>query len=415
MTVTAIQSAGALEVERIREDFPILATKVRGKQLVYLDNAATSQKPRSVIEAMDRYYRSENGNIHRGVHYLSEKATELYDATRATARAFFNARHAHEIIFTRGTTEGINLVASSFGQAFLKEGDEILLSQMEHHSNIVPWQMAAARSGASVRAIPVTDTGELDLEAVEGLLNERTRIIAIAWVSNALGTINPVRRIIELAHERGIPVLLDGAQAAPHVSVDLQAIDCDFFVCSGHKMLGPTGAGILYGKESWLDRMPPYQGGGDMIETVTIEKTTYARLPSKFEAGTPDIGAVVAYRAAFEYLTRTGLEAIAAHEHELLSYATERASEVKGLRIYGTGPDKAGVMSFTMEGVHPHDIGTILDADGVAVRAGHHCAQPLMQRFAIPSTARASFYLYNTRDEVDVLIRSLQRVRTLFS
>jgi cysteine desulfurase/selenocysteine lyase len=415
MITTAVETRGALDVARIREDFPILSVSARGKPLVYLDSAATSQKPQSVIDALTRYYESENGNIHRGVHYLSERATELYDATREAARGYLNARRAHEVIFTRGTTEAINLVASSYGQEFVRSGDEILISQMEHHSNIVPWQLLAGRTGAKVRAIPVTETGELDLVALEGLLNERTRLVAVAWVSNALGTINPVKEIVALAHERGIPVLLDGAQAAPHIAVDVQDIDCDFLVCSGHKMLGPTGVGLLYGKESWLDRMPPYQGGGDMIETVTIEKTTFAKLPAKFEAGTPDIGAVVAYRAAIEYLQRVGLDTIAAHEHELLDYATARAQNIPGLRIYGTGPHKAGVLSFTMVGVHPHDIGTILDTDGVAVRAGHHCAQPLMQRFGIPSTARASFYLYNTRDEVDVLMHSLERVRALFS
>ena len=415
MTSTAVETRGALDVARIRADFPILSVYARGKPLVYLDSAATSQKPQVVIDALARYYETENGNIHRGVHYLSERATELYDATREAARGFFGAQHAHEIIFTRGTTEGINLVASSYGQAFVREGDEIVISEMEHHSNIVPWQLLAERTGAKVRAIPVTESGELDLVAFEALLNERTRLVAVAWVSNALGTINPVKDIVALAHARGIPVLLDGAQAAPHIAVDVQEIDCDFFVCSGHKMLGPTGVGILYGKEAWLDHMPPYQGGGDMIETVTLEKSTFARLPSKFEAGTPDIGAVVAYRAAIEYLQHVGLDTIAAHEHELLDYATTRAKRIPGLRIYGTGPHKAGVLSFTMEGVHPHDIGTILDTDGIAIRAGHHCAQPLMQHFGLPSTARASFYLYNTHDEVDVLMRGLERVHALVS
>jgi cysteine desulfurase/selenocysteine lyase len=390
MNSSALDTGGALDVARIREDFPILRVSARGKPLVYLDNAATSQKPQSVIDALTRYYTSENGNIHRGVHYLSERATELYDATRDAAQRFINAGHAHEVIFTRGTTEAINLVASSFGQEFVRSGDEVLISEMEHHSNIVPWQLMAERQGAKVRAIPMTASGELDLEAASGWLSDRTRLVAVGWVSNALGTINPVARIIEMAHARGIPVLLDGAQAAPHLAVDVLGIDCDFFVCSGHKMLGPTGVGLLYGKEKWLDRMPPYQGGGDMIQTVTIERSTYAGLPAKFEAGTPDIGAVVAYRAAIEYLENVGLEAIAAHEHELLDYATSRVQEIAGLRVYGTGPNKAGVLSFTMEGVHPHDIGTILDTDGIAVRAGHHCAQPVMKRLGVIHGARRS-------------------------
>ncbi|MGQ0650358.1 MAG: aminotransferase class V-fold PLP-dependent enzyme [Gemmatimonadaceae bacterium] len=400
---------------RIRQDFPILGIQARGKPLVYLDNAATSKKPRSVIDAVTRYYERENGNIHRGVHYLSERATELYDQTREAARRFFNARSAHEVIFTRGTTDGLNIIASAFASSVLRAGDEVVISTMEHHSNIVPWQFACERSGARLVVVPVLETGALDLAAFERLLNERTRLVAVAWVSNALGTINPVHRIVELAHGRGVPVLLDGAQAAPHVAVDVQSVDCDFFVCSGHKMLGPTGVGILYGKESWLERLPPYQGGGDMIETVTFERTTYAKLPSKFEAGTPDIANIVAYRHAFEYLLQVGLAAIAAHEHELLAYATERVAEVPGLRVVGTAPSKAGVLSFVMDCAHPHDIGTVLDQEGVAIRAGHHCTQPLMRRLGVPSTARASFYLYNTREEVDVLISALQRVRTLFA
>jgi cysteine desulfurase/selenocysteine lyase len=408
-------AAGRLDPVRIRQDFPILSVAARGKPLVYLDNAATSQKPRSVIEAVTRYYEAENGNIHRGVHYLSERATDLYDQTREAARRFFNARHAHEVIFTRGTTEGVNLVAAGFAASVLRPGDEIVLSTMEHHSNIVPWQLACERTGARIVVAPVLDTGELDLAAFEALLGDRTRLVAVAWVSNALGTINPVRRIVELAHARGVPVLLDGAQAAPHVAVDLQAVDCDFFACSGHKMLGPTGVGILYGKEAWLERLPPYQGGGDMIDTVTFEKTTFARLPSKFEAGTPDIAAVVAYRQALEYLEQVGLGVIAAHEHDLLAYATSQVADIPGLRLVGTAPDKAGVLSFVMDCAHPHDIGTVLDSEGIAIRAGHHCAQPLMRRFGVPSTARASFYLYNTHDEVDVLVAALHRVRSLFS
>jgi cysteine desulfurase / selenocysteine lyase len=412
--MTQVVSA-ELDVERIRADFPILDMEVRGKPLVYLDNAATSQKPRSVIDALTHYYEAENGNIHRGVHYLSEKATEQYDLTRETARRFFNARHAHELIFTRGSTEGINLVASSFGQAFVKTGDEIVISTMEHHSNIVPWQMLCERTGAVLRVIPVTDAGELDMDGYRALLSERTRLVAVVHVSNALGTINPVAEIVRLAHDAGAAVLLDGAQAAPHARVDLQALDCDFFTCSGHKMLGPTGASILYGKESWLDRMPPWMGGGDMIDHVSFERTTYARLPSKFEAGTPSIGDVVAYRHAFEYLEQVGMDRVAAHEHALLAYATERVQEVPGLRVVGTAENKAGVLSFVMDCAHPHDIGTILDGHGIAVRAGHHCAQPLMRRLGLPSTARASFYLYNTRDEVDALVHALHHVREVFA
>ncbi len=404
-----------LDVTRIREDFPILAMEVRGKPLVYLDNAATSQKPRAVIDALTQYYVRENGNIHRGVHYLSEKATELYDLTREAARRFFNAKHAHEMIFTRGATEGINLVASSFAQAFLKAGDEIIVSTMEHHSNIVPWQLACERTGAVLKVIPVTDEGELDMDGYRALLTERTKLVSVVHISNALGTINPVAEIVRLAHEVGAAVLIDGAQSAPHAHVDLQAIDCDFFVCSGHKMLGPTGASIVYGKESWLDRMPPYMGGGDMIDYVSFERTTYAKLPSKFEAGTPSIGDVVAYRHAFEYLEQVGLDAIAAHEHDLLAYAVEQVRDIPGLRLVGTAREKAGVLSFTMDCAHPHDIGTILDGFGIAIRAGHHCAQPLMRRYGVPATARASFYLYNTRDEVDALVRAIHHVRTVFA
>ncbi len=404
-----------LDVTAIRADFPILDLDARGKRLVYLDNAATSQKPRSVIDALSHYYEAQNGNIHRGVHYLSELATELYDATRETARRFFNARHAHEVIFTRGTTEGINLVATSFGSAFVRAGDEIIVSTMEHHSNIVPWQLLCERTGAVLKVIPVTDAGELDMDAYRALLSERTRLVSVVHVSNALGTINPAAEIVRLAHEAGAAVLLDGAQSAPHTKVDLQALDCDFFVCSGHKMLGPTGAAILYGKESWLERMPPYMGGGDMISQVTFERSTWAALPSKFEAGTPSIGDVVAYRHAFEYLERVGLDAIAAHEHDLLAYATEQVREIPGVTLVGTAAEKAGVLSFVMDCAHPHDIGTILDGFGIAIRAGHHCAQPLMRRYGLPSTARASFYLYNTREEVDALVRAIEHVRTVFA
>ena len=404
-----------LDVDRIRADFPILGMQVRGKPLVYLDNAATSQKPRVVIDALTQYYSAENGNIHRGVHYLSEKATELYDATRERARSFFNARHAREIIFTKGTTDGINLVAASFGGTFVKAGDEIVLSQMEHHSNIVPWQLLCERTGAVLKVVPVTDEGELDMAAFRALLSERTRLVSIVHVSNALGTINPVAEIVAAAHEVGAAVLLDGAQAAPHTRVDVQALDCDFFVCSSHKMLGPTGVGILYGKESWLERMPPVIGGGDMIEHVSFERTTYAPLPAKFEAGTPNIADVVAFRHAMDYLDAVGLEAIAAHEHDLLAYGAAQLREIPGVRLVGTAKEKAGVLGFVMDCAHPHDIGTILDQHGIAIRAGHHCAQPLMRRYALPSTARASFYLYNTRDEVDALVRAVHDVRAVFA
>ena len=414
-TVTELTGvAPPLYVERVRLDFPILGLRPRGKRLVYLDSAATSQKPRQVIDALTRYYEEENGNIHRGVHYLSELATIRYDETREAVRRFINARSTNEIVFTRNTTESINLVASSFGQAFVRPGDEIVVSYMEHHSNIVPWQLLAGRSGAVIRAVPVTDIGELDLDAYASLLTPRTKLVALSWVSNALGTINPARRIVEIAHARGIPVLLDGAQAAPHLPIDVQSVGCDFLAFSGHKMLGPTGVGVLYAQGDWFDRLPPYQGGGDMIETVAIEQTTYAKAPSKFEAGTPDIGSVVAFRAAIEYLERTTLDAIAQHEHALLVEATERVSALRGIRLIGTAPNKAGVLSFTMDGVHPHDIATILDQQGVAIRAGHHCTQPLMARFGCGATARASFYLYNTMDDVNALVEGLEKVRGVF-
>ena len=407
--------SSALLPATLREDFPILGTMARGKPLVYLDSAATSQKPRQVIDAMRQYYEAENANIHRGVHYLSERATVLYDDTREAARRFLNAASSREVIFTRGTTEGINLVANGFASVILKPGDRILVSTLEHHSNIVPWQLACARSGAEVVEIPIGDDGALDMAAFDRLLDTRVKLVAVTWVSNALGTITPVAELVRRAHAVQVPVLLDGAQAAPHIAVDVQAIGCDFFACSGHKMLGPTGVGLLFGTEQWLDRLPPYQGGGDMIETVTMAKSTWAPLPSKFEAGTPDIAAVVAFRAALDYLTRTGLPAIAAHEHELVEMATERLAAIPGVRIIGTATPKAGVVSFTMDCAHPHDIGTILDNEGIAIRTGHHCAQPLMRRFGVPSTARASFYLYNTPDEVDALVRGVEQVRHLFA
>jgi len=407
-------SAATLDVARIRADFPILRIRPRGRPLHYLDSAATSQKPQSVIDALTRYYEEENGNIHRGVHYLSELATQRYDETREATRRFINATSHNEVVFTRNTTEGINLVASSFGQAFVRPGDEIVVSQMEHHSNIVPWQLMAERTGAVLRAVPVTDVGELDLDSYEQLLGPKTKLVALTWVSNSLGTVNPVERITAIAHARGIPVLLDGAQAAPHIPIDVKAIKADFVAFSGHKMLGPTGVGVLYARDDWFDRLPPYQGGGDMIETVTIEKTTYAKAPSKFEAGTPDIGSVAAFRAAIEYLERVGLDAIHAHEQLLLAEATARVSALPGVRLIGTAPEKAGVLSFTMDGVHPHDIATILDQNGVAIRAGHHCTQPLMARFGCGATARASFYLYNTMDDIAALMTGLEKVREVF-
>ena len=407
--------ASTFDVERIRADFPILSIKPRGKPLVYLDSAATSQKPRQVIDALRRYYEEENGNIHRGVHYLSELATLRYDETREAVRRFINAASHDEVVFTRNTTESINLVAATFGQAFVKPGDEILISVMEHHSNIVPWQLMAQRQGAVVRAVPVTDIGELDLNALESMIGPKTRLVALSWVSNSLGTVNPARRIVEMAHAKGVPVLLDGAQAAPHIAIDVQSIGCDFLAFSAHKMLGPSGVGVLYARGDWFHRLPPYQGGGDMIETVTIEKTTYAKAPSKFEAGTPNIADVVAFRSAIEYLEQVGLDAISRHEHALLAEATARVSALPGIRLVGTAPGKAGVLSFTMDGVHPHDIATILDQHGIAIRAGHHCTQPLMAHYGCGATARASFYLYNTMDEVSALVAGLERVREVFT
>jgi cysteine desulfurase/selenocysteine lyase len=412
--MTAIATSEVVVADR-RADFPILHRPARGGvTLVYLDSAATTQKPQAVIDAVSRYYASENANIHRGVHWLSEQATEAYDAVRAQARAFLNAEHDHEVIFARGTTEAINLVATSFGQAFVRAGDEIVLSTMEHHSIIVPWQLLAERTGAVIRVIPITDEGELDLEAYARLLGPRTKLVAVAHISNSLGTVNPVRRVIEMAHAVGAAVLLDGAQSAPHLDVDVQGLDCDFFACSGHKMYGPTGIGLLYGKSRWLEAMPPYQGGGDMIAQVSFERTTYAPLPAKFEAGTPHIAGVVGLGAAISYIESVGRDAIAAHEHAVLSYATERVGALAGVRLVGTARERAGVLAFTMTGVHPHDIGTILDARGVAIRAGHHCAQPVMERFGVPATARASFGLYNNLADVDALVDGIAAVRSVF-
>jgi cysteine desulfurase/selenocysteine lyase len=412
MTATATPG---LDVERLREDFPILSQRVRGKPLVYLDNAATSQKPRTVIDAVTRFYSAENANIHRGVHYLSERATVAYDAVRERVARFINASSPREIVFTRGTTEGINLVAQSWGRSALGPGDEILITGMEHHSNIVPWQLVAAQTGATVRAVPITDAGELDLDAFNRLLTDRTRILAVVQLSNALGSINPVRWLVARARERGVVTLVDGAQSAPHLPVDVQALGCDFFAFSGHKVFGPTGVGVLYGRAELLDRMPPWQGGGDMIETVTLERSTFASPPARFEAGTPMIAEVIGLGAALEYVEAVGRGAIGAWEEELLAYATEQVGELDGVRLIGTAREKASVLSFVVEGVHPHDVGAVLDDDGVAIRAGHHCAQPVMQRFGVPATARASFAFYNTRDEIDTLVRGIRRARTLFA
>jgi cysteine desulfurase/selenocysteine lyase len=408
-------AATVYDVEKIRADFPILHRQVHGHELVYLDNAATSQKPQSVIDAIVRYYEGENANIHRGVHYLSQIATEEFEAGRTAVQRFLNAADASEIIFTRGTTEAINLVAQTFGRAQVGAGDEVLITAMEHHSNIVPWQMLCEEKGARLRVVPMNDLGELLLDEYEKLLGPRTRIVAIGHVSNALGTINPVKRMVATAHARGIPVLVDGAQAAPHVAVDVQGLDCDFYALSGHKMYGPTGIGVLYGKAALLNAMPPYQGGGDMISSVTFEKTTYNKLPHKFEAGTPDMAGVAGLKAAIEYMNGVGVARIAAHEHDLLEYATEVVGGLPGVRLIGTARDKASVLSFVLEDVHPHDIGTILDQEGIAVRTGHHCAQPVMERFGIPATVRASFAMYNTRAEVDALARGLRKVREVFA
>jgi len=403
-----------LDAVRLRQDFPILEELVHGKRLVYLDNANTTQKPRSVIEATSRYYAHDNANIHRSTHELSERATRAYERARARVQRLLNAREAREVIFTRGCTEAINLVAQSWGRTNLRPGDEVVLTWMEHHSNIVPWQIACEQTGARLRPVPITDAGELDLDAYARALEGPARIAAIIHVSNALGTINPVAQMIAMANARGVPVLVDGAQAVPHLPVDVQALDCDFYTCSAHKMYGPTGIGALYGKAALLERMPPYQGGGDMIASVTFERTTYNTLPYKFEAGTPNIAGVVGFGAAVDYLRQFDPEAIVAHELDLLDYATSRLEAVPGVRLIGCAHERAGVVSFVLEGVHPHDIGTILDREGIAIRTGQHCTQPVMDRFGIPATARASFAIYNTRDDVDALMAGLETVRTLF-
>ncbi|HWQ39151.1 MAG TPA: cysteine desulfurase [Burkholderiales bacterium] len=403
-----------LDVEQIRADFPILAVKVKGKPLAYLDNAASSQMPRQVIERLVRYQSAEHANIHRGVHYLSETATAAYEGARSAVRRFINAAEDREVIFTRGTTNGINLVAHGFGRAFIGAGDEIILSHLEHHSNIVPWQMLCEEKGARIKVVPINDAGELLLDEYERLFGPRTRLVAVTHVSNALGTINPVKEMIVLAHARGVPVLIDGAQAAPHMKVDVRDLDCDFYAFSGHKMCGPTGIGILYGKAGWLEKMQPYEGGGDMILSVSFDKTLYNALPYKFEAGTPPIAAAIGLGTTVEYLETIGMERIAAHEHVLLQYATEQLGALRGVRIIGMAKHKAGVLSFVVEGVHPHDVGTLLNEEGVAVRTGHHCAQPVMQRYRLPATVRASFYLYNTFEEVDQLVAGIRRVQQIF-
>ncbi|MBL7858387.1 MAG: cysteine desulfurase [Cyclobacteriaceae bacterium] len=399
-----------MDVERIRKEFPILHQQVNGRDLVYFDNAATSQKPAYVIQALTDYYQGYNANIHRGIHTLAERATKAYEATRLTAQQFINAASEQEIIFTRGVTESINLVASSYGRAFLREGDEIILSGLEHHSNIVPWQMVAAEKKAILKIIPVTDEGELDLDGYKKLLTSKTKIIAVNHASNSLGTINPVKEIIQLAHQLGAVVLIDGAQAGAHLPIDVQKMDCDFYCLSSHKMYGPTGTGILYGKKELLEKMPPYQGGGEMIKEVTFEKTTYNDLPYKFEAGTPNIADVIAFKFAMDFITELGKENIAAHEHDLLLYATQQILKLPAVKLVGTATQKVSVLSFRVEGIHHFDIGQMLDARGIAVRTGHHCTQPLMDRYGIEGTVRASFSVYNTKAEIDQLIEGLERI-----
>lgn len=408
-------TAPAFDVARVRADFPILKLTVAGKPLVYLDNAASSQMPQPVMDRLRRYQTSEHANIHRAVHYLSETATAAYEAARVKLQRFINAREAREVIFTSGATEGINLVAHGWGRQNIKAGDEIILTVLEHHSNIVPWQMLALEKGATIRVVPINDAGELLQGAYEALFNERTRLVSVGHVSNALGSINPVRQMIALAHARGVPVLVDGAQAAPHLAVDVQALDCDFYAFSGHKMFGPTGIGILYGRAALLEAMQPFKGGGDMIHTVSFEKTTYAPIPNKFEAGTPPIAAAVGLGAAVDYLGGIGMQAIAAHEHALLRHATEQLGALPGVRLIGTAQDKAAVLSFAVQGIHPHDMGTLLNQEGVAVRTGHHCAQPLMARLGVVATSRASFAFYNTLADVDALVAGVRSVQKVFA
>jgi cysteine desulfurase/selenocysteine lyase len=407
-------NVGRFDAYAVRRDFPALQQQVHGKPLVYLDNAATTQKPRAVLDAIVRFYECDNSNIHRGVHLLSQRATDAYERVRARVGRFLNAREAREIVFVRGTTEAVNLVAQSFARPRLREGDEILISEMEHHSNIVPWQLVCGATGARLRVVPVNDAGELRWDEYERLLGARTRLVAVAHVSNALGTVNPVQRIVELAHGRGVPVLVDGAQAAPHLRVDVQALDCDFYAFSGHKTYGPTGIGALYGKAEHLEAMPPYHGGGDMILSVSFDGTTYNAVPFKFEAGTPNIEGVIGLGAALDYLDGLGWTKMAKHEAELLDGSTRALSALPGVRLVGTAKEKTAVLSFVMEGVHPHDVGTILDHEGVAIRTGHHCAQPLMRRFGVSATARASLALYNTWEDVEALVKGIYRVREVF-
>ncbi len=409
----ASEQSSRFPVEEIRKDFPLLSTTVHGKPLVYLDNAATSQKPQAVIDAEGQFYSRDCSNIHRGVHELSERATGCFEEARTKMQQFLNARQSREIIFVRGTTEAINLVANTFGRMRVAAGDEILITAMEHHSNIVPWQMLCEEKGARLRVAPISDSGEIIFEEFEKLLGPRTRLLALVHVSNVLGTINPVREMIEAAHRRNVPVLLDGAQAAPHLKVDVQALDCDFYAFSGHKLYGPTGVGVLYGKADLLEAMPPYQGGGDMIRSVTFEKTIYNVLPHKFEAGTPNIAGSIALGAAADYVNALGLDRISAYEDDLLAYGTRALEDIPGVRIIGTAREKAGVLSFVIEGIHPHDVGTVLDQEGIAVRTGHHCAQPLMERFKIPATTRASLAFYNTEGEIDALAAGIRKVKEL--
>jgi len=407
-------SAPAFDVRRIREDFPILKQKVHGKPLVYLDNAATSQKPAVVIEAMQRFYTQDCSNVHRGVHLLSERATQAYEDARVKVQNFLHAADARETVFVRGTTEAINLVAQTYGRRHVQAGDEVLITAMEHHSNIVPWQILCEEKGAALRVAPINDRGELVLDEFEKLLNARTRFVSVAHVSNALGTINPVRQLVQMAHRWNVPILIDGAQAVPHLEVDVQELDCDFYAFSGHKLFGPTGIGALYGKARLLEAMPPYQGGGDMISSVSFEKTIYNHIPYKFEAGTPSIAAAIGLGAAIDYLNRVGMQNIASYEHALLSYATEAIAQIPGAHIIGRAREKAGVLSFVLDGVHPHDIGTILDREGIAIRTGHHCAQPVMERFGVPATARASLAFYNTKQDINALAAGIQLVKGIF-
>ncbi|HTT37828.1 MAG TPA: cysteine desulfurase [Burkholderiales bacterium] len=407
-------AASSLDLARLRSEFPVLRTKVNGRPLVYLDNAASAQMPQPVLDRLIRYQTTEHANIHRGVHHLSEVATAAYEGARRTIQRFINAPEEREVIYTRGTTDALNLVMHGFGRAFIGEGDEVILSQLEHHSNIVPWQMLRDEKRCRLRVIPCNDAGELLLDEFEKLFSPRTKLLALTHVSNALGTVNPVKQMIATAHAHGVPVLIDGAQAIPHLKIDVQDLDCDFFCFSGHKMFGPTGIGALYGKARWLEQMSPYQGGGDMILSVTFDRTTYNQIPHKFEAGTPPIAAAIGLGAAADYLSAIGMDAIAAWEHELLAYATAQIEAMPGVRIVGTAREKASVLSFDVSGVHPHDVGTILDEHGVAVRTGHHCAQPVMQRFGIPATVRASFAFYNQFEEIDQLVTGIRRVQQLF-